>query len=749
MSQKRRLRRRHEETVYEYDFSYEFRRFAESLQKPLRTYRMEFNLGRPVSSSNGANGNGDGFQEITEDVFTSTYSATQITKITNNKLIYDAMDSAGGSATSREGSPKKVSKVELHSDVHHQQPNGGASSVQFTEIRSLKRISRTNEAVGTNNGLEDGGDTILNTPGIRDPVSGRILTVGEAIRLRILDVRSGQLNVNGERLSLEEAVRRQLIDVDLVDNLLRPGAALDRDGRPMSLLEVIQKEILEAENGYDSTEKRIKVTTSHESSPVKRTSTVKYNEKEAKSIVDAIKQGLVDTSSGLYRTETGDLITLADAYEYGYLIRNETIKIAPHTLSLTDSIGQSLVDNGGWVIDRNTGDTFRLDSAIAKNLVNPDLREIVDTKNDIKITVAQALEQGILNAKTGRYMNPLTKEKLTFAEARNRQLICKPMTLKDVCDLNLFDKSDKIASPTRRERVNIPGAISLGVLDSDSIKCVYKSKGELLTLKEALEQEAILPFENRFRHFETGELMTIPEAVDRGLISSVAIKSIFNIFGFKDPHSGEFVSLNTALAKNIVRKKEGRFQLDAGKGVLVDLHDAVAQGLIRPEVHEMLSRKIGVFAEGEHELTLLDLVYHDLIDTKTGFLLEHGTNKVLPLEPAIERKFITPEGALLLISLLNITLTTETVVKTIKRYVTITHTGEQVETQPDVLLSFTEAVRRGLIDENTRTYRDPATGNVYSVQQALNHGLILPDTEAVPVEQETGSEVPRDRKSVV
>ncbi|KXJ80617.1 hypothetical protein RP20_CCG024239 [Aedes albopictus] len=762
-SQKRRLRRRHEETVYEYDFSYEFRRFAESLQKPLRTYRMEFNLGgRPVSSSsNNANGTGtgadDGFREITEDVYTSTYSATQITKITNNKLIYDAMDSSAagpGGPTSREGSPKKVSKVDLHSDVHHQQqqqPNGGgnnASSVQFTEIRSLKRVSRANEAVGTNNGLED-GDTILNTPGIRDPVSGRILTVGEAIRLRILDVRSGQLNVNGERLSLEEAARRQLIDVDLVDNLLRPGAALDRDGRPMSLLEVIQKEILEAENGYDSTEKRIKVTTSHEASPVKRTSTVKYNEKEAKSIVDAIKQGLVDTGSGLYRTETGDLITLADAYEYGYLIRNKTITIMPHTLSLTDSIGQGLVDNGGWVIDRNTGDTFRLDSAIAKKLVNPDLREIVDTKNDIKITVAQALEQGILNAKTGRYMNPLTKEKLTFAEARNRQLICKPMTLKDVCDLSLFDKSDKIASPTRRNRVNIPGAISLGVLDSDSIKCVYKTKGELLTLKEALEQEIILPFENRFRHSETGELMTIPEAVDRGLISSVAIKSIFNISGFKDPHSGEFVSLNTALAKNIVRKKEGRFQLDVGKGVLVDLPEAVAQGLIRPEVHEMLSRKIGVIVGEEHELTLLDLVYHDLIDTKTGFLLEHGTNKVLPLEPAIERKFITPDGALLLISLLNITLTTETVLKTIKRYVTITHTGELVETQPDVLLSFTEAVRQGLIDENTRTYRDPSTGNVYSVQQALNHGLILPDTEAVPVTEESGSQVPSSKPSSI
>ncbi|XP_058834593.1 uncharacterized protein LOC131691889 isoform X29 [Topomyia yanbarensis] len=734
--QKRSRRGRREERVYEYDFTYEFRRFAESLQKPLRTYRVEFNLGRPVSSNSNYNNGTDGLQEVSEDVFTSTYSATRITKITNNKLNYDSMDgstAAGRAENSRESSPtKKVSKAEMQSDVHH--PNG-ASSVQFTEIRSLKRISRTNEAVGTNNGTEI-GDTILNTPGIVDPVSGRILTVGEAIKLRILDVRSGQLNVNGERLSLKEAVRRQLIDAELVDNLLRPGAALDRDGRPMSLLEVIQKEILEAENGYDSTEKRIKVTTSKE--PYR---TVKNNEKEAKSIVDAIKQGLVDTSAGLYRTETGDFITLAVAYELGYLIRNETIKIAPHTLSLTDAIGQGLVDTGGWVVDRNTGDKFRLDSAIAKKLVSPDLREIVDTKNDNMITVTEAIEQGILNAKTGRYMNPLTKEKLTFAEARNRQLIHKPMTMKDVCDLNLFDKTDKIASPTRRERVNIPGAISLGVLDSDIIKCVYKTKGNLLTLKEALEQEIILPFENRYRHMETTELMTIPEAVDRGFISSVSIKSIFNICGFKDPHSGEFVSLNTALAKNIVRKKDGHFLLDTGKGVLIDLDKAVAQELIRPEVYEMLNRKCGVLYKGGHELSLFELVYHELIDTKTGFLLEPDTGSVLPLEPAIERKFITPEGALLLISLLNITLTTETVVKTIKRYVTITHTGEQVEEQPDILLSFTEAVRRGLIDENTRTYRDPVTGNVYSVQQALNHGLILPDTEAIPL-QEVGSAVP-------
>lgn len=62
------------------DHAHQPQRFAESLQKPLRTYRMEFNLGRP-DNNNGSADLGtlaDGsFHEVTEDVYTSTYTATQ------------------------------------------------------------------------------------------------------------------------------------------------------------------------------------------------------------------------------------------------------------------------------------------------------------------------------------------------------------------------------------------------------------------------------------------------------------------------------------------------------------------------------------------------------------------------------------------------------------------------------------------------------------------------------------------------
>lgn len=557
---------------------------------------------------------------------------------------------------------------------------------------------------------------ILNKPGVIDPNSGRVLTIGEAIQSRILDVRTGEIVVNHERISIEEAIKRNLIDASLANSLLEPGAAYHA-GKPISLLEVIQREISEAENGYDSTEKRIKVitTTTH-------------------------------TSSSRNANDDDDDVGAA-----GYTVTHtETVKIKPNELCLSDAIVHGLVDTSGWVMDRNSGDKFRLDSAISNGLINPNIREIVDAKNDCKITIQQALDGGILNAKTGRYMQNVTKEKLTFIEAKNRQLIGKPLTLKDVCDLNLLEKNGTIISPTRRNKLSILDAINVGVLDKDTIKSVTKTKDEKITLAQALSDGIILS-DSKYRDAITQEEISIPEAVERGLISSVSQRSIFNIDGFKDPFSNDFVSLNVALNKQILHKKDGQYQLDTGKGKLIPLDEGHENGLVRSEFYEMINRPIGVFDATGKQLTVLDLVYYDLIDPKSGFLLHPKTKAIVPLDHAIESKLITPEGALLLSSLLNITLTTETVTKTIRRYVTITDDVEEIDpkSQVETILTFTEAVRLGYIDEKRQLYTDPNTGNVYSIQQALNYRFILPDSSSVNIPKPTArSTITLIRKSI-
>lgn len=644
--------------------------------------------------------------------------------------MYDATDYE---RTSREPSPTK--KYESTSSTTSPETTN-PSSVLFSEIRSLKRIERTHESVGTTDATQQHHNRILDTVGITDPSTGRTLTVSEAIQMRILDVRTGEIVINtrGERVPVSEAVRRGLIDAELANSLLQPGAAHDQHGRAISLLEVIQKEILDAENGYDATERRIKVT--------------RYNDDDkhsvpGKSMADAISDGVIDAKSGLYRTESGTLISITEAYERGYLLRHETVKIKANSLCLADAIVHGLVDTSGWVVNRNSGDKFRLDTAIANGLITSDIREVVDARNDVKVTLNEAMTTGIINAKTGRYTHNVTKEKLTFGEAASRRLICKPMTLKDVCDLNLLEKSGRIYSPSHRSLLNIVEAMKGGILDSDQIKSIAAPKGELLTLSDALVRGVILPI-SRYRDLDTNEELSIPDAVDRGLISSVSQRSIFNIDGFKDPSSEDFISLNQALSKNILRRKSGSFRLDTQKGSSILLSDAVEEGVLRPEVHEMLSRKVGVAdpQDPSRELSVLDLVYYDLIDPQTGYLLDPNTKAIVPLDRAIENKFITPEGALLLSSLLNITLTTETVTKTIKRYVTIT--GDDIgASSPTSLpftssgssspITFTDAVRQGMIDEKRQQYTDATTGKVYSIQQALNYGLIAPDTDAPPL----------------
>ncbi|XP_037728431.1 uncharacterized protein LOC119559408 isoform X25 [Drosophila subpulchrella] len=677
----------------DYDFAFEFQQYAESLQKPLKTFRVDFSAGSVPT--------GDGYAARQEDLYTTTYSTTQFSSTKTTKSSTKSVYSSDGlDAANQEGSTTNLPQ----------------SQIQFNEIRTLKRSQ------------QPGSHSVLDIAGIRDPRTGRVLTIGEAIQLRILDVRTGEMLVADRRITLEQAADQGLIDAQLAGQLLQPGAGRDTTGRELSLLEVIQREISEAESGYETAEKRIKV---NNTVTVEQSSGELGSPENPRNIADAITAGSVDTKTGLYRVKSGQTISLAEAYERGYLIRHESVTIKSNALCLSDAIAHGLVDGAGWIADRNSGDKFRLDSAIANQLIDASVREVVDAKRDAKITLQEALQSGVLNAKTGRYVNEVTKEKLTFAEARNRQLIVKPYTLKDICDLNLLDKQAQITSPMRREKLSIMQAIEAGVLDGNLLKCITKRKGELVTLQEAIADGIVLPAECKYRDFMTGELISIPEAVERGLISSVAQRSIFDIDGFKDLRSNDYVSFNVALSRDLLRRKSTGFALETGRDSLVPLEVAVKEGLVRQEVYEMFSRGIGVQNASGKELSVFDLVYHNLIDPKTGYLLDPKSGETVPLDTAIERKFITPEGALLLSSLLNITLTTETVTRTINRYVTI-RAGSQ-EPGDTVLLTFTEAVRQGFIDEERQLFKDPKTDNVYSVQQALNYGLLVPDSnQTVP-----------------
>ena len=571
--------------------------------------------------------------------------------------------------------------------------------MQFNEIRSLEKIHRSEEGFGT--------DNLMEVRGIVHPGTKEIITVGEAISLRILDVRNGRIATSTDgktSISIEDAARVNLIDEDLAKRLLGP-CGITEDGRRISLLEAIQREILDAERGDD----RVKVT---------------YVATGGISVDDAMKEGLLDPETGRFITASGEKISIEEAYSRGYLARIKTIvNIKQGAVALSDAISQGLVDDkAGRVMDRNTGDSHLLDEAIARGIIDSGIREVVDTRIDSKITVSEAIGQGLLNPKSGKYLDDKSMEKLTLKEARRRQLIVKPLTLKDCCDLEIIDENGKIASPAHKTKLGILEAISRGVLDSDRIKSISDTRnGEFLNLSDALACGIIQP-EGKYRDASTGRILTIPEAVDKGLITSVSQKSIFDIDGFKDPVSGEFISLNAALLKGLVSPKAGgSFVIDLKTGKTLSLNEATEQGYARPEVMEMLNRGIGIIERGQ-EVSVIEAVLLGLLDPQSGQLLDPRTKKIVPLEEAIRRGLITPDGAALLASMLNITVTTQTMTKTIKKYVTITETGETIT--KDYKMSFAEAISKNLIDEKTGEFYDPDSGKVMSIQDAIRESLL-------------------------
>lgn len=600
----------------------------------------------------------------------------------------------------------------------------GGSQFSSSEIRGLRRVPRPDDEAGI-----VGAENVIDVRGIVDPSSGEVLTVGEAIRGRILDVRNGRITTSRDgrtttSVSIEEAARAGLIDAALADRLLGPCGVNEEEGgrRVLSLLEAIQRELCDAERA-DIVD-RVKVTTTRRNDERADSTTTTTATTTGVSVVDAMREGLLDPTTGEVVAENGERISIEEAYARGYLTKVDvTVRVSRNAIALSDAIAQGLVDDRtGRVTDRVTGDSYPLDEAVDKGIIDANVREIVDTRNDVKLTVAEAMRDGILNAKNGRYMHGLSMEKLPFKEARRRQLIIKPMTLKDCCDLEIIDDKGRIVSPAHRDKLTILEAISRAVLDSENIKSIVDTRtGEMITLTEALAG-GIIKVEGTFRDMAKAEEIPIPQAVEKGLITSVTRKTIFDIDGFKDPVSGEYISLNAALLKGLISSKSGgTFTVDLTIGKTVSLSEAEEHGYIRPEVLEMLNRGIGITENGR-EVSVLEAVLLELLDPKSGQLLDPRSKKIVPLEEAIKRGLITPDGAALLTSLLNIAVTTQTVTKTIRRYVTTLETGETVTR--DYKLNYEEALKRGLIDESTNEFKDPDTGVTMTIEDAVEQSLL-------------------------
>ena len=426
-------------------------------------------------------------------------------------------------------------------------------------------------------------------------------------------------------------------------------------------------------------------------------------------LIDAIRQELVDVNDGTFKDKKGTRVPISRAISTGLI---DIDPVSSSGLSLSDAFRQSIVRQGK-VVDRNTGCSFDLPEAITRGLINADRPQVYDDNKGFKVSLETALKSKLISPE-GNYIGKTNKISLEEAVRANR--VENPLTLKECADSQTVNENNVFKHPVTQQDLSLLTAVGLGFLDYQ-LKSVRDVKnGVYVSLGDALGK-GIMRHDGTFVDSMTQETMTIHDAVRKGFLTSVTQKSIFEIEGIKNPVTGDYVSFNEALELGIIDKSNCTF-FDKKTLTRMMLQEAADKDFIQAQLLEMLERPIGISVLGS-ELTLIQAVMNKKLDPTSGLLFDSSKSTV-PLEVAVEKDLITPLGAAVLKSLLNITVTTATVTQTVTRTIKVSPQSGPAEG----VITFQDALRGGLIDENTGIFSDPQTGKEIALDEAINLGLI-------------------------
>ena len=342
-----------------------------------------------------------------------------------------------------------------------------------------------------------------------------------------------------------------------------------------------------------------------------------------------------------------------------------------------------MAEGSGKILDTYTGKHVKFTDAMKRGLLNPHCYEVVENKAETtsssKLPLSEGVKRKVIDEATGLYQGGLT-----LHEALEQRLILSPLTLKECDDKELILKDNTVKNfndgkPGEEVTFTLLEAVRDGLVDADLKSVRDAGSGQYLSLTEAIRDGVVLVPEANYRDTATGEVMSLNEAVKQGNLMTVTVKTIFNIEGIKDPASGDNISFNKALEDGMINIEEGLFKApseqEGAEHEFVSFVEAGQRKLIQAQLLDMLKKPVGLSGEKKKDMCILEAVMEKRIDPATGLLLDKS-GKNIPMERALQSDQITPRGAAVLKSLLNITVTTATVTHTVRRQVKLS-SGER------------------------------------------------------------------------
>ena len=457
-------------------------------------------------------------------------------------------------------------------------------------------------------------------------------------------------------------------------------------------------------------------------------------------LLEAMQKGLYDPVSGKIKDpRSGTMLTPDEALAHGIISPDMAsklsyIRIATKSTShnrgyygLTSTEGTALelsiadaMDKGlynsrtGKFIDPVSREELTLSEALQRKLISADSREIVHPVTGEKLSVADAIRQGILDPRSGQFRNPRTGLSVDLNEARNQQLIDTPMSLHSALTEGVIGADGDFTDKTSGRKLTLFEAIERGLLDTE-FRCIVDPRtNEVLSLQEAIER-GLINKEGLFVDPYSGSQMSLHEAVNQGLARVLSQEITFADRVVTDTITGEKLSLSEAVQRGYIDPNTGTFT-DKRTGREMSIEAAVRQGLVEPELLQQLNSDSGLKDIMGNSLTVAEALKRGLIDPRTGHVTDPSSGRSMSIEDAAAAGLLESDKAKLLLDLTSPVVTSTTVTSEIR--------PSSPTERPTDAITVQEAVHRGLVSEENSLFTDPITGRTMSLDEAVSKGFI-------------------------
>ncbi|CAD5218406.1 unnamed protein product [Bursaphelenchus okinawaensis] len=561
-----------------------------------------------------------------------------------------------------------------------------------------------------------------------------LLTFVEALREGLLNLSSGTGEfydlVSGARISLERAAELGYIKNDLNEVLNgRHGIRHPETQQELTLLEAIRIGLFDPEKRQFRDLQTGEILWSYD--PICNSETQRRLIKAGVlkvpplSVENAVRTNAIDPRTGVFKGQYAkEPMPLREALQNGYLQFGSASPrlVAP---SLTDVIRERLIDPvQGKFIDKHTNEEISFREACRRGtdtLLNQNVREVVNTKANKRLALADAIYEKAINQNDGTFNDLKAGSPLSLRDAYERGFIGKPLTLTEAVDKGHIDAMGRVTEPGTGHHYTLIEALAHGVIDPDAGHIRDKNSGEVISVVEALERGFLLP-EGQFS--VDGRNVDIRHAKHEGLLVGRHRYSIFDVQGIKK--QGRSLTFNEAVA-------EGLLDARAEKLDGINFAGAADFGVIDRNLQRTLTQPIGL-KDGHREVNLVQAVGAGLIDPKRGVLLYHGRESS-PRE-LYDAGALSLKGAIKLTGLLDIhpaLITGARKIEEQKRR--IGKPAKETKVEDDhVKLTIQDAMKQGLLDTRNQRFRNGK--EEISLDDALNQGLVhLNDEWIVPKSQ--------------